>query len=91
MTNGDRWAVSVRVIAENRARVYIEEHDGDLPRALDNTVEFFESEYEIEDWAANNMNWDDVKEHAFLYEKNSEPIDWQESWVNGEHEILDRP
>lgn len=91
MTNGDRWAVPVRVIAENRASNYASEFGGDVALSLaEDTVPLFtDDEGEIEDWAMNNMNWDDVKEHAFLYEKNATPIDWQESWVNGEHEIVE--
>jgi hypothetical protein len=41
-----------------------------------------------EDWGfKNNMNWEDVKEHAEKFKHAPEP-DYQEGWVNGAWEVV---
>jgi hypothetical protein len=48
----------------------------------------FESdEFEIEDWAANNMDWSDVVAFATKIGPVDQ-VDYQEGWVNGKKEIL---
>lgn len=42
-------------------------------------------DYEIHDWASNNMNWDEVKAHAI--QVKAADVDFQEGWVNGEYSI----
>ena len=57
----------------------------------EDTIPLFESDdYEIEDWAANNMNWKDVV--AFARKVESHPMndaDFQEGWINGDKEIVE--
>jgi hypothetical protein len=91
MPDGSVWSVPVMIIARNRAKEYASEFDGDIERSLkEDTLPLFEdSEYEIKDWAAGNMNWDEVREHATKVQ-DREPMtdaDFQEGWVNGEKEI----
>jgi len=59
MPNGEQWSVPVHVIAFDRAHHYAHEFDDDVVRsAEEDTWPLFESDqYQIEDWAANNMNW----------------------------------
>ena len=86
------WDIPVDVIARNRAAAYAEEFNNDIELSLkEDTLPLFESnEYEIKDWAANNMNWDDVKEVAkFVSNKIMTDGDFQEGWVNGNKEILE--
>ena len=87
MQNGEKWAIPVSVIAEHRAKHYAHEFENNLGDSLkEDTVPLFESDdFEIEDWAKNNMNWSDVKEKAILL---SSETDYQDGWVNGEVEIL---
>lgn len=90
MPDGSRWDVPCEIIAANRANYYSPEKSAPL----------WEREYqyalknndEIEDWAANNMNWDDVKADAKRVQEPppSEP-DWQEGWVNGDREVVELP
>jgi hypothetical protein len=92
MSDGSKWDVPVMVIARNRAEHYVaadEEFGGDFQKALkEDTIPLFESDdYEIEDWAANNMNWNEVKAHAVRVEDGE--IDFEEGWANGEKEIVD--
>jgi len=90
MPNGEKWSVPVNVIAMNRAKHYAkEDYDGDVEKSLrDDTAPLFaDDEYEIEDWAKNNMNWSDVESSATLMGENK--CDFQEGWVNGDIEILE--
>jgi hypothetical protein len=89
MPDCSKWDVPVSVIAQNRAEYYKDAFDGDLQRSLDeDTLPLFEaSRFEIEDWAANNMNWSDVERVAMM---TSQPeIDYQEGWVNGGKEVVE--
>lgn len=89
MPDGSKWGVPVVIIARNRAAQYAHEYGGDVQKSLlDDTVPLFESDdYEVEDWAANNMNWVDVKEYAQLLEQRE--CDYQEGWVNGDKSVID--
>jgi hypothetical protein len=89
MPDGSKWGVPVEVIARSRATHYAHEFGGNIQRSLDeDTLQLFESDdYEIEDWAANNMNWSDVQDHAKKL-KDAE-TDFQEGWVNGEKAVIE--
>jgi len=59
MPDGSIYGVPVEMIAHNRAKHYAHEFDGDIRASLEeDTLPLFESDdYEIQDWAVNNMNW----------------------------------
>lgn len=89
MPDGSKWAVPVEVIAMNRA-VYYAKHDGvTIEESLENDTRplFAGSPYDIEDWAANNMNWKDVEHLAVCVSKGE--ADYQEGWVNGQKEVIE--
>lgn len=92
MPDGSRWDVPVSVIARDRAAYYAKrEFGGDVERSLaeDTWPLFAEDNYDILDWAANNMNWSDVKAHATRApDRPQKPVDWEEGWCNGEKEIV---
>ena len=95
MPDGAKYDVPTEIIARNRAKYYADkEFDGDIERSLaEDTLPLFQSDdYEIHDWAANNMNWSDVKDHATLASlpEDSE-ASHQEGWINGEYEIIEKP
>jgi hypothetical protein len=92
MPDGSLWDVPVMVIAWDRAMYYAEndaDTDSDVERSLhEDTLPLFrDEEYEIHDWAANNMDWNDVKEHAVKARKPGKP-NYQEGWVNGEWSVV---
>ena len=89
MPDGSKWGVPVEVIARNRAAHYAHEFDGDVERSLaEDTMPLFESDdYEVEDWAANNMNWSDVEAKAKKLQDAE--TDFQEGWVNGEKSVIE--
>jgi hypothetical protein len=88
MEDGSKWAVPVRIIAESRAAYYADADDISVEESLnDDTVPLFESDnYEIHDWAANNMNWKDVAKHAVQISPPN--VDYEDGWVNGAYEVL---
>lgn len=89
-SNGDLFAVPARVIAENRANYYAEldgyelnsnEWEAEVLTALND-------EYEIEDWAGNNMNWDELSPYAVKI--NIEEFDYDEEWPDADIELIDK-
>lgn len=93
MPDGSKWDVPVMAIARNRATFYAQEFGNDVERSLteDTLPLFAEDEFEIRDWAANNMDWDDVADQAVLAvpSKLSER-DKQRGWMNGAKEFVSR-
>jgi len=82
MPNGEKWEVSAEIIAKSRAEYY-------GPEIYKITLE---DDFELMDWASNNMNWTEVKEFAKKV-KGPDPIleeDFQECWMNGEREVIER-
>lgn len=90
MPDGSKWGVPVDVIARNRAAHYAHEFGGDVERSMaEDTIPLFESDdYEVEDWAANNMNWSDVETQAKKLQDAPAP-DFQEAWMNGEKSVIE--
>ena len=83
------WAVPVEVIARDRADHYKEEFDGDIERSLnEDTYPLFENnDYEVADWASNNMNWDDIVGSArWVAEHQSDTNTYKmvDGWCNPE-------
>jgi hypothetical protein len=89
-SDGSLWAVPVEVIARDRAKHYAKEFDGDVERSLaeDTLPLFAEDAYEVEDWAANNMNWQDVA-HAALKLRDPRPPNFVIGWINGKKDVVD--
>ena len=90
MPDGSVLAVPVEMIARNRAANYAKEFDGDVERSLvEDTIPLFESdEYEVTDWAVNNMNWSDFDGHQIKI-KDAPPPDFQDAWMCGEKSVID--
>lgn len=90
MPDGSKWTVPVMIIARNRAENYKEEFGNDVEKSLaEDTIPLFETDdFEIIDWAVNNMNWSDVVAHAVQLPRGAEKVDYQEGWVNGDKELI---
>ena len=89
--NGERYDIPVSVIARDRASCYAFEFNGDIEQSLkEDTLPLFdECDYEIEDWAVNNMNWSEVVQYARRVDTLSmTAMEYQEGWMNGEKEIV---
>lgn len=90
MADGTKWGVPVEIIALNRATHYAHEFDGDVARSLaEDTMPLFDSDdFEIEDWAVNNMNWSDFNGHQVKLQ-DAVAIDFENDWLYGAKEIED--
>ena len=94
MPDGSKWDVPAELIAESRAR-YFAKHDagGDekTEEYLKAYTEEFETtmndEYELMDWASNNMDWEDVKDSAKKFSDGDAP-DYQDGWTNGDKWVV---
>ena len=83
MPDGSTWAVPVQAIIDNRLAFYRSEGKAEAS-------DEHPHDYEIHDWAAGNMNWDDVEQVAVFFQARPAltPADMQEGWMNGEKEII---
>ena len=90
MPSGEVWGVPVAMIARSRATHYASEFDGDVERSLaEDTIPLFESDnYEIQDWAVNNMNWSDFDGHQIKVLEAPAP-DFQDAWMEGDKGFFD--
>ena len=78
---GDEWAIGVQHIITHRASTY-----GGTDEAFQKTVDLFSSdEFEIEDWAVNNMNWSDVEAYAVKIKECK--LDMDTVWCEGEFRV----
>lgn len=88
MPDGSKWDVPAGVIAHDRALSFA----GGV-----NTSDVFRNEYdytlkndyELKDWASNNMNWSDVWNCAEMVQAPQE-VNFQEGWMNGDKEIVEK-
>lgn len=93
MPDGSKWDVLVDLIAENKALYYaLKEPDNDKRQAIyieEKKLMLEGDDYDIEDWASNNMNWSDVEKYAVYVSEDKEKPDFQEGWMNGDKEIVE--
>lgn len=85
VSDGSTWGVPVMMIARHRAKHYAGEFDDNIERSLaEDTIPLFNSsDYDIEDWAVNNMNWSDFTGHHVKLREGT-GIDFQEAWMECE-------
>lgn len=92
MPDGSTWAVDVEDAVVSRADQYKHEFDGDITRSMnEDTIPLFEeSEYEITDWAFNNMNWSDFKNPRKIADASAPtPKDFQIAWCSAEKDLAE--
>lgn len=91
-SDGTRWQIPALFIARHRAAYYAkletELNGADYQEIFDGEVEFaLEDEYELEDWAKNNMNWIDVVLVARRLPDGK--CDYAKEWMNAEMEAVE--
>jgi hypothetical protein len=86
--NGEIFYISGIVIAESRANYYSDIDDYEIGSSeWDAEVQFaLNSEFELEDWMRNNMNWSDIEPHA-RKEEAEEEIDYDSLYFDADIEI----
>lgn len=83
--NGDKFELDPKFVAENRADYY-SVYEGFSRDSDEWTDEFNHSlKYEIEDWLANNLDWNDIKDNVVKIERID--IDYNEYFKKGDIEI----
>lgn len=94
MSDGSNWDVPAEIIADNRAKHYAKADSGTESGPEYDKEYAAEYEYtlndaaELKDWAANNMDWNEVAGKA-IWVTDKPKIDYQEGWVNGDREIVE--
>lgn len=85
LENGEVWGVPVEMIARNRATHYAHEFGDDIERSMaEDTIPLFNSsDYDIVDWAVNNMNWSDFTGHQVKL-RDGNQRDFQSAWMECE-------
>lgn len=93
-SNGEMFDVPAEFIARNRAEYYVEvavraDEDIDAKKLLQEEIDWaLEDEYEIADWASNNMDWSDVREVARRVHQTD--FNYENEWCNIDHEIIEK-
>jgi hypothetical protein len=89
-SDGSKWEVPARVIAENRADYYATEVDGQPKGSkewLEEVRTTLSDDYDIRDWALNNMNWSDLAPHARRVAPPPQQ-NYEEQWGSAELEVV---
>lgn len=94
MSDKTQWAIPARLIAINRAQYYAtldaERGDGKYEDVFEKEVEYaMSTDYEITDWAANNMSWEDVRSHAIQLKMLHPEMHYHEDWTNAPKSITE--
>lgn len=85
---GRKWKIPVKLIAFHRAGYYMNADNISLADSIKETVELFNDDnYEIEDWARNNMDWCDVSSQAHFID-NTTYESMGDIWTNPEETII---
>ena len=85
MSDKTQWAIPAILIAEHRARHYAAlEGEGVYPAEIAYAMS---DDYEIKDWAANNMNWEDVCHEAIKLEVKLPKANYHKDWINAPKHI----
>lgn len=92
MSNGMTFELATKAIADHRAKTMLEAHPDefkDLAAANEDTIGLFtDDSWNIQDWAANNMNWSELEPHARMIRFT--PPDMAQ-WHDGEVTYHDQP
>jgi hypothetical protein len=90
-SDGTTCVISARFIAEHRAQYYATldaNHGEDFQSVYDTEVNFaLKCTDEILDWAANNMDWLDVRNASILW-RPSTAIDYEAEWCSANMGIM---
>lgn len=94
MEDGSVWEVPALPIAQLRADDYAERNsaDGDWRDSeWDDEVESaLTDDYDLGDYARNNMNWSDVVKLGAKCVTEPTPPDYEQLWCNAECELAER-
>ena len=88
MSDGSKWDVPVKVIAEHYANHYA---TPGTPQHLEDLTSIERDDSMLIGWSRDRMNWADVKEHATLVPPETIAEDeLQYGWTNGKREVVEK-
>jgi len=87
MSDKTQWAIPAMLIAKNRADHYAtldpERYDRLTQDDYEEEIAYAMSdEYEITDWAAGNMDWEDVWRHAIRLKTSPPEPNYHKDWIS---------
>lgn len=98
-SDGSEWAIPAEIIAKQRASYYaLHDIGGTITAENEAEYERIEREetdhamsdnYEITDWASNNMNWIDLEKHAVRIAE-PKPADYASEYINADKRVKER-
>lgn len=75
------WAIPLQIIAENRAKHYMQVNKTSFDDAYQESLALFaEDNYEPIEWASDNMDWSDVASNAIKL--NNKTVNYQDEWLS---------
>lgn len=82
MSDGKIMGIPAEIIADNYAKYY-EKQGESYKENFDAMMHWFDTDdFEFEDWAKNNMDWSEVKEHAEWIGGQQKEADYDNDWMN---------
>lgn len=86
MPDGTVWDIPAAVVAEHRATYYAQrDPDTTYSAEYDLTMR---DDYELLDWAGNNMDWEDVEARAVRVDTPQPGADRHKQWLEAEREVV---
>ena len=94
-SDGKVYAIPAEFVANARAKYYA---DLDVKKGAKETfAEIFQQEFEFAmkdddellDWLEGDMNWEDVREVAELYNIDYKPVIYDDEFSDAEKEVID--
>ena len=85
MPDGSIWGVPAELVAQDRADYYGDKEGEEMRK--EEYANTLADNSELLDWAANNMNWNDVAHAAILIQPGR--VDFQEGWLNGHKRVVE--
>lgn len=79
--NGEIWDVPAQVVVDSRDEHYKDEEE--------DTASQPDHDYEITDWASNNMNWEDLSPYAKFVKQPPKVFDYEADWCNAEKAVVE--
>lgn len=78
--NGEAYTVAAEVVATDRVKYFASE-DGftEGSKEWNNSMEAAMDDYNLEDWAVNNMDWKDLKPYAVKL-RDPDPPNYERMW-----------
>jgi len=92
-SDGKTYAIPAEFVANARAKYYA---DKDVLKNGGIFAEIFQQEFEytmknddeLLDWLENNMNWEDVKEVAELYNFDWRPVIYEDEFGSADKKVM---